>query len=65
MTKSSGQMSATVNLSGNTQVELVGDYCTVWVGYGLPSYEGTIDGLQNAMPEKFKELVKTNSIKLK
>ena len=46
----------TVELSNNVAVELTGANCKVWLGYGLPDYEGPIDGLAEALPDVLREL---------
>jgi hypothetical protein len=49
-------MIVTVELPNNIAVELTGANCKVWLGYGLPDYEGPIDGLAEALPDVLREL---------
>ena len=49
-------MIVTVELPNNIAVELSGANCKVWLGYGLPDYEGPIDGLAEALPDILQEL---------
>ena len=49
-------MIVTVELSNNVAVELTGANCKVWLGYGLPDYEGPINGLAEALPDILQEL---------
>ena len=53
----------TVELSNNVAVELTGANCKVWLGYGLPDYEGPIDGLVEAFPDILQELQNGGFIK--
>jgi hypothetical protein len=46
-----GYMVLEVLCPNNTLAELCGPDCRVWVGEGLPTYEGTIDGLALTLPE--------------
>lgn len=59
------QMVMTAPVGDNAQVELTGDNCKLWLGYGLPDYEGPIDGLEQAHPEIFKEMLERKLIKTK
>lgn len=50
---------------GDYVVELCGDMCKVWKGYGLPSYEGLIDGIQETYPDLWQAMLKDQAIKAK
>lgn len=41
----------------NFAVDLCGDNCKVWHGFGLPVYDGSIDGLERYCPELLEELI--------
>ena len=52
-----------VQLDGNACVELCGMNAKLWVGYGLPVYEGDLEGMSQAYPEQFNQLLKRGLIK--
>lgn len=56
------QRTLTAPVGDNAQIDLTGDNCKLWLGYGLPDYEGSIDGLEQAHPEIFAELIERNLI---
>lgn len=52
-----------VTLDGNAFVELCGCNAKLWVGEGLPVYEGDIEGMQNDFPVQFNALLSRGFIK--
>ena len=59
-----GHMGFFVYLRGGGEVRLEGDYVTYWAGEGLPTYEGPIDGLEQAHHEVLAELVERKAVKV-
>ena len=55
-----GYMQMEVELSGNRAVLLYGSNAKLWVGEGLPTYEGPIEGLP---ADIIAELLKLKAIK--
>ena len=45
--------------------ELIGDSAKVWVGEGLPQYEGLIDGIEHKYPDFWEYLLKNHYIRAK
>ena len=45
-----------VELPGNRAVALEGDRVTFWIGEGLPTYKGPIDGLPKEVIRELLEL---------
>jgi hypothetical protein len=52
-----------VQLDGNACVVLSGITAKLWIGAGLPVYEGNLEGMQKAHPEQFKVLLERGIIK--
>lgn len=50
-----------LELESNRYIELTGDGAKFWEG--LPTYEGSIEGLQKGYPEVIDELLKMGIIK--
>jgi hypothetical protein len=50
-------------LSNGGEVELIGPNVKYWAGTGLPDYEGGIDGLREAFPAVFAELLQRKLIR--
>lgn len=59
-----GHMGFFVYLRGGGEVRLEGNQVTYWAGYGLPTYEGPIDGLEQAHPEVLSELIARNAVRV-
>jgi len=53
-----------VQLDNNACVELCGSMVTLWIGEGLPVYNGSIEGLQD-YPAQFNALLARGIIKQK
>lgn len=47
----------TLNLSNDGYIELTGDSAKYWEGYGLPTFEGNLEGLSVAHPLVMQELI--------
>lgn len=52
-----------VQLDGNACAELCGCNIKLWVGEGLPVYEGDIEGMSQVYPAQFNALLKRGVIK--
>ena len=56
-------MTLQCELRANSYIELTGQDVKLWVGEGLPTYEGPIDGLEEYYPAVFAELIERKLIK--
>lgn len=60
--RKSGPMVAEVSW-GRFTVELCGGSAKVWVGEGLPEFDGPIEGIEPTYPDLWAHLLKIQAIK--